>query len=56
MRKHNSVHGGTGTTLLEVLAEVLDILNAWKAHMLARNLKYDSFPRTGETCYAESYL
>ena len=22
--------------------------------MLARNLKYDSFPRTGETCYAKS--
>ena len=53
-RKHNSFHGGTGSTFLEVLAEVPDTVNAWKAHMLARNLKYDSFPRTRETCYAES--
>ena len=35
-----------GPLSLEVLAEVLDMVNAWKAHKLARNLKYDSFPRT----------
>ena len=55
-RKHNSFHEGTGTIFLEVLAEVPDIVNAWKAHMLARNLKYDSIPRTGETCYAKSFF
>ena len=31
-------------------------MNAWKAHMLARNLKYDSFPRTGETWYAKYHF
>ena len=31
-------------------------MNAWKAHKLARNLKYDSFPRTGETCNAKSFF
>ena len=55
-RKHNSFHGGTGTTFLEVPAEVPDIVNAWKAHILARNLKYDSFSRTGQTRYAQTYF
>ena len=55
-RKHNCFHGSTGTTFLEVLAEVPDIVNAWKAHKLARNLKYNSLPRTGETCNAKSFF
>ena len=50
-RKHNSFHGGTRTTFLEVLIEVPDFVTAWKAHVLARNLQYDSFLHTGETCY-----
>ena len=52
--KHHFPHGGTGTTFLEVLAQVPDVVNAWKAHMLSRTLKYDSFPHTGKTCYARS--
>ena len=49
-REHNSFHGGTRTTFLEILVEVPDIMTAWKAHVLC-NLKDDSFPHTGETCY-----
>ena len=45
-RKHNSFHGGIGAAFFEALAEVLDIVNAWKAHVLARDVKYDSFPRS----------
>ena len=54
-RRHNSFHGGTRTPFLDVFVEVSDIANAWKAHVLARNLKCDSFPRTGETWYARSH-
>ena len=53
-RKHNSFHAGTRRTFLEVLVEVPDFVNAWKAHVLC-NLQYDSFPRTGETCHEEHH-